>query len=328
MPKFPSVNNLFKKTPSQVQGAWRVWSVFKALNVSDIAQAAAQPFHLALIGSEDHADLLMARLALETAVPRELGPDGPADIRAYVSRAASAADVPPGSLSVEAEPLTKSEAELAGALAAIVQTHPELRLSLARHVPAFRPAVVTQLINEASKENAKLALLSALPGVLPVTDFLLPATALGDMLLLTKNQGLLLVSIAAAYGREVDLRARTRELLPAVGSAFGWRAAARQLVGLVPGGIGLVVKGAMAYAGTYTVGRAAAVYYSTGHTLSGPRLQQLYQDSLRDAFARVRSLRKRSVERPLTNPDESGYTDAQFGKNNNSEQIHTPLRGD
>jgi len=324
MPKLPSVNSLFKRTPSQVQGAWRVWSVFKALNVSDIAQAAEEPFHLALIGSEDHADLLMARLALESAVPRDLGLNGPADIRAYVRRAASAAEVLSGSLSLEAEPLTKSEAELAGTLAAIVQAHPELRLSLARHVPAFRPAVVTQLINEASKENAKLALLSALPGVIPVTDFLLPATALGDMLLLTKNQGLLLVSIAAAYGREVDLRARTRELLPVVGSAFGWRAAARQLVGLVPGGIGLVVKGAMAYAGTYTVGRAAAVYYSTGHTLSGPRLKQLYQDALRDAFARVRSLRKR----PLTNPAELGYANAQFGKNNNSEQIQTPLRGD
>ena len=324
MPKLPAITSIFKKTPSQVQGAWRIWSLFKALNVSDVARAAEEPFHLALIGSEDHTDLLIARLALESAAPRDLGPNGPADIRAYVSRVATAAEVPPGSLSLEAEPLTNSDAELAGTLAAIVQAHPELRLSLARHVPAFRPAVVTQLISEASKENAKLALLSALPGVIPVTDFLLPATALGDMLLLTKNQGLLLVSIAAAYGREVDLRARTRELLPVVGSAFGWRAAARQLIGLVPGGIGLVVKGAMAYAGTYTVGRAAAVYYSTGHTLSGPRLQQLYRDALRDAFARVRSLRKR----PLTNPAEEGYTDAQFGKNNKSEQIQTPLRGD
>jgi len=330
MPKLPSVSALFKKAPGQAQGAWRVWSLFKSLNVSDIAEAAEKPFRLALIGPEDHTNLLMARLALESAVPRDLGPSGPADIRAYVSRASSAADVPPGGLSLDAGLLTGSEMELAGALAGIVQAHPELRLSLARHVPAFRPAVVTQLINEASKENAKLALLSALPGVIPLTDFLLPATALGDMLLLTKNQGLLLLSIAAAYGREVDLRARTRELLLVVGSAFGWRTAARQLIGLVPGGIGLVVKGAVAYAGTYTVGRAAAVYYSTGHTLSGPRLQQLYKDALRDAFSRVRSLRKRPLTQksPLTNGAEEGYSDAQFGKNNNSEKIQTPLRGD
>ena len=203
---------------------------------------------------------------------------------------ADAADVPPGSLTLEAEPLTASETELAEALVGIALAHPELRLSLARHVPAFRPAVVTLLINDAAKENARLALISALPGVIPFTDFLLPATALGDMVLLTKNQGLLLLSIAAAYGQEVDLRARTRELLPVVGSAFGWRTAARQLLGLVPGGIGLVVKGAVAYAGTYTVGRAAALYYSTGQTLSGPRLHQLYKDSLREAVTRVRPL--------------------------------------
>ena len=323
MPKLPSVSTLFKKVPSQAQGAWRVWSLFKSLNVSDIAEAAEKPFHIALVGSEDQTNLLMARLALETAAPRDLGPPGPADIHAFVSRAATEADVPPDSLTLSAEPLTASETGLAVTLAEIVRTHPELRLSLARHVPAFRPAVVTQLINDASKENAKLALLSALPGVIPVTDFLLPATALGDMVLLTKNQGLLLLSIAAAYGRDVDLRARTRELLPVVGSAFGWRAAARQLVGLVPGGIGLVVKGAMAYAGTYTVGRAAAVYYSTGQALSGPRLKQLYKDALRDAFVRVRSLRKR----PLTEPLKNGYTDAQFGESNNSEKT-TPTQGD
>ncbi len=323
MPKLPSVGTLFSKAPSQAQGAWRVWSFLKALNVSDIAEAAEKPFHLALVGSEDEINLLMARLALESAAPHDLGPFGPADIRAYVSRAATAADVPSGSLSLDAEALTAGETALAAALAGIVRAHPELRLSLARHVPAFRPAAVTQLIYEASKDNAKLALLSALPGVLPVTDFLLPASSLGDMLLLTKNQGLLLLSIAAAYGREVDLRARTRELLPVVGSAFGWRAAARQLVGLVPGGIGLVVKGAMAYAGTYTVGRAAAVYYSTGHTLSGPRLKQLYKDALREAVLRASLLRKR----PLTKSLEKGYTDAQFGESNRSEKT-TPLQGD
>ena len=157
------------------------------------------------------------------------------------------------------------EAGLASVLAQIVTAHPDLRIALARRVPAFRPASVNALIGEAARENAKIALLSALPGIVPVTAFLLPVTALGDMVILTRNQAVLLLKIAAAYGKEIDLRARTRELLPVVGSAFGWRAAARELIGLVPGGIGLVVKGSIAYAGTYTVGRAASIYYSTGH---------------------------------------------------------------
>lgn len=276
-----------KAVPGHARGAWQVWNLVKGLNVSEIAEAAERPFHLALIGSPGHTDLLAARLALETAAPRDLGPSGPADISGFVQNYPTEADVPVESLMLDAETLTASETELAAALTGMAAAHPDLRLSLARHIPAFRPAVATLLINDAAKENAKLAMLSALPGVIPFTDFLLPATALGDMILLTKNQGLLLMSIAAAYGKDVDLKARTRELLPVAGSAFGWRLAARQLIGLVPGGVGVAVKGAVAYAGTYTVGRSAQVYYSTGQALSATRLQQVYRDALRDAASRA-----------------------------------------
>ncbi len=303
MPKLPFTHPALKNAPGQVSGAWRIWSLFKTLSVQDIAEAAERPFHLALIGTEDHANLLMARLALESPTPRDLGPSGPADIKPYVAHYAAWDQAPSGSLRLDADPLTANETLLAETLAGIVVNQPDLRLALARHVPAFRPAVVATLIREASLDNAKIALVSSLPGVLPFTSFLLPATALGDMLILTKNQVMLLLKIAAAYGKEIDLRARTRELLPVVGSAFGWRAAARELIGLVPGGIGMLVKGCIAYAGTYTVGKAAAVYYSTGQTLTTPRLKQLYKDAYKDAAARVRPLlprrkSKKTVDKP------------------------------
>ena len=293
LPKLSLPAPVLKSVPGQVSGAWRLWSLFKTLSVQDIAEAAERPFQLALVGTEDHAALLAARLARESASPRDLGPSGPPDIRPFVARFADAGTAPPGSLILDADALTADEARLAEALAGIALAQPDLRLSLARHVPAFRPAVTALLISDASKENAKIALVSALPGLIPMTSFLLPATALGDMVILTKNQGMLLLRIAAAYGREVDLRARMRELLPVVGSAFGWRAAARELIGLVPGGIGLLVKGSIAYAGTYTVGKAAAVYYSTGQTLSGPRLRRLYLDAYKEATVRVRPLLRR-----------------------------------
>ena len=299
LPRFPFVPPALKTVPGQVGGAMRLWTIFKSLNLQDIAAAAEHPFHLALIGTEGHADLLMARLALESAAPRDLGLQGPADIRPYAARYADRDAAPPGSLLLDADALTADEAHLAAALAQIVAAQPDLRLALARHVPAFRPAVVACLISEAARDNAKIALLSALPGIVPAAAFLLPATALGDMVLLTKNQILLLLRIAAAYGKDMDLRARTRELLPVVGSAFGWRAAARELIGLVPGGIGLLVKGCIAYAGTYTVGKAAAVYYSTGHTLSPSRLRQLYNDAFRDAVSRVRPLLRGRKTRPV-----------------------------
>jgi len=298
MLRSPFTPPALKAAPGQVGGAMRLWTLFKSLNVRDIAEAADRPFHLALVGSQDAADLLTARLALESATPRDLGPSGPADVRPFVARYAARADAPPGALMLDADALTADEARLSAALSLLVAEQPDLRLALARYVPAFRPAVVSLLIAEACTENAKFALLSALPGVVPYTAFLLPATALGDMVMLTKNQILLLLRIAAAYGKEMDLRERTRELLPVVGSAFGWRAAARELIGLVPGGVGLLVKGSIAYAGTYTVGKSAAVYYSTGHRLSPARLNQLYGDALKDAVARVRPLLRRRKTRP------------------------------
>ncbi len=284
MPKFTLP---LKAVPGHARGAFQLWNLVKGLNVADLARLAEAPFHLALIGTEDHTRLLAARLALESPEPQDLGASGPPDLGAFVQSYRALPDVPSGSLTLDADALTGSEAALAATLAGMAAAHPDLRISLARHVPAFRPAVSALLINESAKENAKMAMLSALPGVLPFTDLLLPATSLGDMILLTKNQGLLLLALAAAYGKEVDLKARTRELLPVLGSAFGWRTAARQLLGLVPGGVGVAVKGAVAYAGTYTVGKSASLYYSTGQTLSGPRLQQMYREALGQAAARV-----------------------------------------
>ncbi|MBV9852535.1 MAG: hypothetical protein JO250_22955 [Armatimonadetes bacterium] len=290
MPKMPGLPG--KLTPAKVGGLWRFWKMISAVSVQEIAAEAERPVQLALIGTPDQTRLLAARLALETPVPRD-SPHGPADIGPYVAHYADAREAPEGSIALDADALTADEARLAETLARIVVDHPDLRLALARRVPAFRPAVAAQLINEVAWENARMAVISALPGIVPLTDLLLPAASLGDMVLLTRNQLLLLLRIAAAYGQEVNLRARVRELLPVVGGAFGWRALARELLGLVPGGIGVVIKGSVAYAGTYTVGKGAAIFYSTGQTLSDTRLKQLYRAAFKDALARVRHLPRR-----------------------------------
>ncbi len=287
--------------PAHAVGALKFWKSVRALSTSDIARETQRPFALALVGAEEACRTLAVRLSHENSA----GPDGPhshTDIGAFVRTHRTEQEVAAGSLVLQADPLAGDEAALASALARLAVEHPNLRLALACHVPAFRPAVTAQLIGEASWENAKMAVVTALPGILPFGDVLLPATAIGDMIILTQNQAQLLLRIAAAYGLPPDIRERTRELLPVVGSAFGWRAVARELIGLVPGGIGVVVKGSVAYAGTYTVGKAAAIYYSTGQTLSGPRLQKLYKDALRDATARVRGLVRRAPGKPKAVP--------------------------
>lgn len=279
-----------------VGGMFHFWKTVRSLSVTEIAAEAERPIHVACLGEGHDVDALIARLSVESPSPHDGSvaiPVGPADIRAYVEEYADVADVPGTSVVIDAALVHRGEDALAERLAKIVVDRPELRLSLARHIPAFRPAVAAQLVNEVSWVNAKIAVLSALPGVIPLTDIFLPAAALGDMMLLTKNQVLLLLNIAAAYGLPVDVRARTRELVPVVGGAFGWRAIARELIGLVPGGIGVVVKGAVAYAGTYTVGKAAAIYYSTGRSLTKPRLKRLYLDAYRSAIDRLKGLWRR-----------------------------------
>jgi uncharacterized protein (DUF697 family) len=266
---------------------WRIWKEISKGAIGEITEEASRPFQLALVGTPDQTRLLAARLALESPQPHNL-PDGPADITSHTLHSCAAPPEQEGIMALDADFLTENETRLAQALAQIVLDHADLRLALACHIPAFRPAVSAQLIQEAALQNAKIAVISALPGVIPFTDIFLPLTAAGDVVALTRNQVVLLLKIAAAYGRDVDLRARVRELLPVVGSAFGWRALARELLGLVPGGIGVVIKGAVAYAGTYTVGKGAAIYYSTGRSLSESRLRQLYRDSFKEALSRLR----------------------------------------
>ena len=68
--------------------------------------------------------------------------------------------------------------------------------------------------------------------------------------------------IGGAYGADVD-RERAVELLGVLGAGLGFRAVAREVVGVVPG-LGWVVKGAIAYAGTRALGEAAIRYFDAG----------------------------------------------------------------
>jgi uncharacterized protein (DUF697 family) len=117
--------------------------------------------------------------------------------------------------------------------------------ALAARLPVLRPAVCDQLIASFSKRNAIVAAAVFVPGV--------------DMPVLTLNQIRLVLRIALAYGQDVDAQ-RAVELLGVVGAGFGRRAAARELLDLVPVA-GWALKGTVAYAGTRAIGEAAVRYF-------------------------------------------------------------------
>lgn len=194
-------------------------------------------------------------------------------------------------------------AGLAQAAAELSDQQEEWLLSLARHVPGLRPVLAERLTASTSAANAQIALISALPGVVPLAQILLGPAAAADIVILTKNQVMLILKLAAMYGRKVDFAARLWELMPVVGSAFGWRALARELVGAVPGGVGVIAKGTVAYAGTYAVGRAAQLYYQRGQLPSETERRELRREALERARERVLSLWERIRRQHPEGPD-------------------------
>jgi uncharacterized protein (DUF697 family) len=119
--------------------------------------------------------------------------------------------------------------------------------SLAAALPVLRRPVVDELIRSAARKNAFLAAGVVAPGA--------------DMRVLTLSQVGLAMRIALAHGREID-RSRATEVLAVVGAGFGFRALAREGLGLPPGA-GRAFKGAIAFAGTTAVGEAARRVFST-----------------------------------------------------------------
>jgi uncharacterized protein (DUF697 family) len=146
---------------------------------------------------------------------------------------------------------------------ALVQAAPDVMLSAGRRHPLLREPVADHLIRDTSRVNAQFAALSSLPANVPLLGGLVGDVA--DMLVLTKNQVLLLFKLAGLYGRDLQLRRELiLEITPVVGGAFMWRSTARALVGLLPSLLGVLPKTLVAYTGTYVVGQSARYYYRFG----------------------------------------------------------------
>ncbi len=180
-------------------------------------------------------------------------------------------------------------------LPAIVDQLPEdVRIAAARKLPGLRDHVARWLIGDVSFTNASFALTSGIPEMVPLLNIPLNAA---DMLILTKNQALLVYKLALAFGAPADFQSQMPESLPVIGGGFVWRQVARQLVGLIPG-FGILPKVAVAYAGTYATGQAAAVWYRTGETLSNDALRSLYRQAMRIGRERARELLQRRKQQP------------------------------
>jgi len=160
----------------------------------------------------------------------------------------------------------------------VVHACRDREIALAAALAVFRPVVAAKLTVDCAVNSLKIAGASAIADHVPVIGLLTGGIAsAGDTIAITALQANMLLHIAAAYGRPAGAR-RIVELLPVIGGGYGWRALARELSGFIPG-VGIIVKAAIAYAGSLVVGQAASYYYETGTTMAPDKLSTLYREA-------------------------------------------------
>jgi uncharacterized protein (DUF697 family) len=165
---------------------------------------------------------------------------------------------------------------------------PEARTSLARRFPVLRPRVFHAIIEDTARANAGYAFSTGLAEIVPILD--LPLN-IGDIVVLTKNQLMMSYRLALAAGKNGRPRELVGEIVGVLGGGLLFRQAARQLVGLLPA-IGLLPKVAVAYGGTWAIGKAVALWATGEGAVTKDRLRQLSREGVARGREVARSFKR------------------------------------
>jgi uncharacterized protein (DUF697 family) len=260
-------------------------SAFSLLSADEIRKQADLPVHFGLVADSSGAYAELEEFLAPSTLPRQ-------EWRQRISQVhrANDANVPghvdivlyePG-LPCPAGAYSFRRGEEEATCAEILKDKTELDLALGRQFLPFRRLVVERIIQLVSRENALFAIASALPNVVPSMIELPWAFGefASDTAFLTVNQVRMAFQIAAACGKDVGLGKQKSAVLTIAAGAFGWRALARELVGHIPLGGGLIPKGAIAYAGTYLAGKGLEYLHVHDGEPTASQREQLYQEGL------------------------------------------------
>lgn len=273
------------------------------LNPQEIRNAAERPLAIRLVASASGGYEAMEQLFL----PPSLSPKRYAESVRFLHRETEKDAPAEFDLEIWEEGLERpveacqfSPADPEGTIRQILTEKEELGLPLARAFPAFRQVVTQRIVQMVSKENALFALATALPNIAPgLVQIPWGLAELGsDTAFLTVNQIRMLFLLGGASDRPVGYREQKTEVASVIAGAFGWRTLARELVGKIPLGGGLIPKAAIAYAGTYVVGRSAERLYRVGYGLTRDERRRVYEEALergKDIVRNVWNRRDRSL---------------------------------
>ena len=265
------------------QNLLHIRSALNSLNPAQVRAQTEKPVHISLYAPNEDA-----YTRLESFLLQELRPGRRAESRALLSRGNAA--VPSNALHLS----IYDENALAPAGALVFRPdipghlvenalahHPEAGVALARSFAPFRRPFVNRVVAKTARENVLFSITTALPDVIPSLIELPWAVAefASDSAFLTMNQVRMAFQIAAASDREIGYNEQKSEIAGIIGSAFGWRALAKQVVGKIPFGGGLIGKAAVAYAGTKVLGITLDGLYSVGYVHSRGERERLYSDA-------------------------------------------------
>jgi uncharacterized protein (DUF697 family) len=287
-----------------------VWKVIREVDLDAIRREGLAPVDLAILGDPPQAERLRAALSPGgagaphrfirvnppgggEAIPDAVivvAPPGPRSVdldttvRYLVDRRI------PHALAVLDDKLSAETAATEAAAALVPQLPDATRLPFAHQFPAFRAPLFERVIEDTARANASFAFTSGLAETVPI---LTAPMNLGDMIVLTKNQLLMGYRLVLAAGRDGEPRALIGELLGVLGGGLVFRQLARQLVGLIPV-IGILPKVAVAYGGTWAMGRVVVLWATEGRTASSEMLRTYSREGLERGRAVARELATRS----------------------------------
>ena len=163
----------------------------------------------------------------------------------------------------------------------ILRKREDLMIPLARSLYPFRKPAAHKIIRAVAKENALFSLATAIPDIVPSLASIPWAVGefTSDTAFLTMNQIRMAFLLAAASDRPIGYREQKSEVASIVAGAFGWRALARELVGKVPFGGGLIPKAGIAYAATFAVGLSLERLYRLGYGFTRAERKAVYEEA-------------------------------------------------
>lgn len=258
----------------------QVRKALKNLNPAEILESATRPVRLGLVAASQESLGQMETFL----VPQHLSPGRRAEAAALLIRGGGPecdVEIYESSLLRPAQAFSFDSEAPEDCIKRILRRREDLAPALARQFYPFRKPAAHHWIRMVAKENALFSLVTALPDVVPGLGSI--AWAAGefgsDTAFLTGNQVRMAFLLAAGSDREPGYREQKSEIASIIAGAFGWRALARELVGKVPFGGGLIPKAAIAWAGTFAVGLSLERLYRLGYGFTRIERRAVYEEA-------------------------------------------------